>query len=94
MPAGWIEKLKGEGIKHWAYDKLVAGDVVFVGDRGWKGFPVVAEIQLTDEDVKRFAGIEKGVTIIMCPVDRSKDIANPQQRVPFDEIKFYLECVN
>ena len=90
MPAGWIEKLKGEGIKHLAYDKLVAGDVVFVGSRG----PVVAEIQLSDEDVKRFAGIEKGVTIIMCPVDRSKDIADPQQRVSFDEIKFYLECVN
>jgi hypothetical protein len=47
MPAGWIEKLKGEGIKHLAYDKLVAGDVVFVGSRG----PVVAEIQLTDDDV-------------------------------------------
>jgi len=94
MPAGWIEKLKGEGIKHWAYDKLVAGDVVFAGDRGWQGFPVVAEIQLTVEDVKRFAGIEKGVTIIMCAEDRSKDIADPQQQLPFDEIKFYLECVN
>jgi len=94
MPAGWIEKLKGEGIKQWAYDKLVAGDVDFVGDRGWQGFPVVAEIPLTDDDVNRFAGIEKGVTIIMCPVDRSKDIADPQQQVSFDEIKFYLECVN
>jgi hypothetical protein len=30
----------------------------------------------------------------MCPVDRSKDIADPQQQVPFDEIKLYLECVN
>ena len=59
MPAGWIEKLKGEGIKHLAYDKLVAGDVVFVSDRFKQGFPVVAEIQLTDNDVKRFAGIEK-----------------------------------
>jgi hypothetical protein len=49
---------------------------------------------VTDDDVKWFAGIEKGITIIMCPVDRSKDIADPQQQVPFDEIKLYLECVN
>ena len=94
MPAGWIEKLKDDRIKHWAYDKLVAGEVDFVGDRGWQGFPVVAEIPLTDNDVKRFAGIEKGVTIIMCLVDRSKEIADPHQRVSFDEVKFYLECVD
>jgi hypothetical protein len=42
----------------------VAGDVVFVSDRVKQGFPVVAEIQLIDDDVKRFAGIEKGVTLI------------------------------
>ncbi|MGD9173318.1 MAG: hypothetical protein PVF29_04105 [Desulfobacterales bacterium] len=94
MPAGWIERLKGEGVKKWAYDKLVAGDVIFVGDRCKQGFPVVAEIQLADDDVKRFVGIEKGVTIILCAEDRSKDIADPQQQLLFDEIKFYLECVN
>ena len=55
---------------------------------------MVAEIQLTDDDVKQFVGIEKSFTIIMCAEDRSKDIADPQQQLPFDEIKFYLECVN
>jgi hypothetical protein len=93
MPAGWIEKLKGEGIKHWAYDKLMAGDVVFVSDRGKQGYPKVAEIQLTDEDVSRFAGLEHGVTIIMRHKDNSQAIDDPQSEYSFDEIVFYLECV-
>ena len=94
MPAGWIERLKGEGIKQWAYDKLVAGDVVFVSDRFKQGFPVVAEIQLTEADVKRFVGIEKGVTIIMRCKDKSKAIDDPHAQFSFNEISFHLECVN
>ena len=93
MPLGWIQKLEGEGIKQWAYDKLMAGDVVFVSDRIKQGFPVVAEIQLSDLDRKRFAGIEKGVTIIMYHKDKLKAIDSGDS-YSFDEIAFYLECMN
>jgi hypothetical protein len=54
---------------------------------------VVAEIQLTDDDVGRFAGLENGVTIIMRHKDKSKAIDDPQSEYSFDEIVFYLECV-
>ena len=93
MPAGWIQKLEGEGIKQWAYDKLLAGDVVFIGDRIKQGFPVVAEIHLSDHDRRWFAGFEKGVAIIMHHKDKSKAI-DTGDSYSFDEIAFYLECVN
>ena len=32
--AGWIEKLKGEDIKQWAFDRLLSIYVVFSGDQG------------------------------------------------------------
>lgn len=71
----------------------MAGDVVFASDRGKQGYPKVAEIQLTDDDVRRFAGLENGITIIMRHKDNSKAIDDPRSEYSFDEIVFYLECV-
>jgi hypothetical protein len=92
MPFAWIEKLENERVKKWAYDQLVKGEVLWAGDRRDYGC-VVAEIPLTDEDIERF-DISKGVTILLCPADRSRAIDDPLAQFSIDDIEFDLECVD
>lgn len=90
MPKTWIEQLKSEQVKQWAYDQLVKGTVLWAGDRKEYGC-VVAEVPLDDVDRKRF-DLPHGDTIIMYNVDKLKAIDEPGARYPIKEIVFDLEC--
>jgi hypothetical protein len=89
MPKTWIEQLKNEQVKKWAYTQLLEGNVLWAGGRRDYGY-VVAEIQLTDKDIKRF-DIQKGVTIIAYHKDKSKAI-DSWGKYSIDDIVFDVEC--
>ena len=93
MPKAWIEKNTSAQVKRWAFNQLKAGDVVFAGDRQKEGYPVVAEIEVANEDIKSFApDLDNAVTIIMFHKDL-KPIDDPGADYGFNDITFHLECV-
>ena len=93
MPISWIEKNTTAQVKTWAFNQLKAGDVVFAGDRQKEGYPVVAEIDVANEDIKRFApDLDNAVTVIMFRKDL-KPIDDPGSDYGFNDITFHIECV-
>jgi len=92
VPKGWIERLQNEQVKQWAFDQLLEGNVLWAGGRRDYGC-VVAEIQLTDKDIKRF-DMPRGATIIMLSADRSKTIDDPEARHSIDDVIFDVENIS
>jgi hypothetical protein len=93
MPISWIEKNTTAQVKTWAFNQLKARDVVFAGDRQKEGYPVVAEIDVANEDIKRFApDLDNAVTVIMFHKDL-KPIDDPGADYGFNDITFHIECV-
>ncbi len=93
MPISWIEKNTTAQVKTWAFNQLKAGDVVFAGDRQKEGYPVVAEIEVANEDIKSFApDLDNAVTNIMFHKDL-KPIDDPGADYGFNDITFHIECV-
>jgi hypothetical protein len=91
VPKTWIEQLKNEQVKKWAFNQLLEGKVIFASDRKDYGC-VVAEIQLTDQDLLRF-DIPKAVNIIVYHKNKSKAI-DSWGKYSIDDVKFDLESVD
>lgn len=91
MPKTWIEQLKNERVKKWAFNQLLEGKVLWAGERKDYGC-VVAQIPLTDAETARF-NLPKAVNIIAHHRDKSKGI-DSWEKYSIDDIKFDLETVD
>ena len=93
MPISWIEKNTSFRVKQWAYDLFKSGEVLFSGVRGKQGIPVVAEITVTDEDVKNLTpDLNKAITIIIFSEGISID--DPSYDFQIEELEFRIKCVD
>ena len=92
MPASWIEKEPTMRVKLWGYNHYKRNDVLWAGDRGKDGYQgVVAEVEITDDDVEQFPELVKGVSLIMhhrgwLPID------DGQANYGFNDLAFHVEC--
>lgn len=80
-------------VKQWAYDLFKSGEVIFSRNIDKQGFPVVAEITVTDEDVKNYApDLDKAITIIIFSEGISID--DPSYDFQIEELEFRIECID
>ena len=92
MPNVWIEKNTTARVKEWAFNLFKQGAFSLAGGRQPDGYPVVAEIPVSNDDIKRFApALDKAVTVIMFHKDL-KPIDDPDADYDFNEIVFHVEC--
>ena len=92
MPTSWIEKNTTVRVKQWAFNHLKYGDMVFAVDRQKDGYPVVAEVLVSDKDMERFEpDLDKAVTVIMFAAGARRIDASDTD---FDigDIVFHVEC--
>jgi hypothetical protein len=87
------EKLTSQRVMRWAYDLYCKGGVFYAGDRQEDGYPVVAEITLSDDDLARFEpDLDKALTIIMHHKDHvNNPIDDSEARYPIEDIIFDVE---
>ena len=93
MPTAWIEKNVSARVKRWAFNQLKSRRVFFSGDRQKQGYPVVAEIPVDNDDIKKFApDLDKAVTIIM--FSQGVSIDDPNFDFGLNNVKVHVECVD
>ena len=94
MPIAWFEKTTTTRVALWAFNRLKSGNVLFSGERQREGYPVVAEIPVDDDDIKRFApDLDEAVTIIMF-APGAGIIDDPDADFEIGDITFHVEYVD
>ena len=92
MQTTWIEKNTTTRVKKWAFNHLKYGDMVFAADRQKDGYPVVAEVLVSDKDMERFKpDLDKAVTVIMFAAG-ARRIDAPGADFDISDIVFHVEC--
>ena len=93
----WDDVIRNERLKVWAYKKLYSGEALFAGDRQRDGYPVVAEIHLDNETVRKqvFSNEVKVRPVVQAVItiyhkDR-EPIDTPNWKYPIDDLIFEIE---
>jgi len=94
------EELRELAVIEWAYAMYCEGNVFWAADRQKKGYPIVAELSITKNDLKMFPLLVNVRSIIMYPKDETLWDTRPINKMdengdfeplPIEEIKFELE---
>ena len=95
MPKAWIEKCESQRVQKWAYDLYCKSTVLYATDRQKFGHPAVAEIPVTDDDIKRFSPVlDKAVTIIIYHRDFIHKPIDAEAKYPMEDIIFDVKFVD
>ena len=95
------EELRELAVIEWAYAMYCEGNVFWAADRQKKGYPIVAELSITKNDLNLFPLLVNVRSIIMYPKDKAlwdtRPINNMNENGDFEplaieKIKFELEA--
>lgn len=97
------KELRESAVIEWAYAMYCEGNVFWASDRRKKGYPIVAELSITKNDLNMFPHLVNVRSIIMYPKDKTQwdtaPIHNMNENgdfepLPIETIKFELEDFN